>query len=147
MRHTGTSDDPAFVAMWFGGDERADEMREVYVKGLEPAVRDAKYRVKKADSEPHNEWIMNQVLGDIRIAPFVVADFTGHAEGVYYEAGFAKGLGKPVIHTCKASDFREAHFDTKQINHVLWDSPADLRAKLREHIRGTIGEGPVETRA
>lgn len=143
-RRTGTPDDPVFVAMWFGGDERAHEMREVYLKGMEPAVQQAKYRVKKADSEPHNEWIMNQVLGDIRVAPFVVADFTGNAKGVYYEAGFAKGLGKTVIHTCKASDFGEEHFDTKQINHVLWDSPEDLRVKLREHIRGTIGEGPSQ---
>ncbi len=144
-RRTGTPDDPAFVAMWFGGGERADEMREVYVKGMEPAVQGAKYRVKKADSEPHNEWIMNQVLGDIRIAPFVVADFTGNAAGVYYEAGFAKGLGKTVIHTCKKSDFSKAHFDTQQINHVLWDTPEDLRVKLREHIRGTLGEGPVKS--
>lgn len=146
-RRTGTPDDPVFVAMWFGGVDRADEMREVYLKGMEPGVREAKYRVKRADSEPHNEWIMNQVLGDIRIAPFVVADFTGNTPGVYYEAGFARGLGKEVIHTCKKSDFAKAHFDIQQINHVLWESPEDLRVQLCEHIRGTIGVGSVETNA
>ncbi len=32
---------------------------------------------------------------------FMIADFTGHRGGVYFEAGFAHGLGIPVIWTCR----------------------------------------------
>ena len=32
--------------------------------------------------------------------------FTHGDPGAYWEAGFAEGLGKPVIYTCEKDDFR-----------------------------------------
>ena len=121
-------------------------MDALYLKAIEPAIVDAGYHVTRADIEPHNDFIMNQVLGDIRVAPFVVADFTGNRNGVYFEAGFARGLGITVINTSKRSAFENAHFDTKQLNHLLWNEPSELRVKLLQHIRGSIGEGPYMER-
>lgn len=141
-RQTSSPEHPVFVAMWYGDESTSREMDALYEKAIEPALRDAGYHVTRADIEPHNDFIMNQVLGDIRVAPFVVADFTGNRHGVYFEAGFARGLGIPVIHTCKKSAFENAHFDTKQLLHLLWDEPGELREKLLQHIRGSIGEGP-----
>ena len=137
-----SADRPVFVAMWFGDESTKSEMDDLYNHSIEPAIRDAGFRVTRADIEPHNDFIMNQVLGDIRVAPFVVADFTGNRNGVYFEAGFARGLGITVINTSKRSAFENAHFDTKQLNHLLWDKPGELRETLLQHIRGSIGEGP-----
>ena len=47
----------------------------------------------------HVENINDKMLADIRRAQFVVADFTHHPNGVYFEAGFALGLAKLVIWT------------------------------------------------
>ena len=85
---------------------------------------------------------MDKVPGDIKVAPFVVADYTGHRSGVYYEAGLARGLGIPVINTCKESNFGQAHFDTQQLDHLLWETPGDLTEKLFHRIRGIVGVGP-----
>lgn len=68
------------------------------------------------DQVEHNEHIMDKILAMIRIAPFVVADFTHHRNGVYFEAGFAKGLGIPVVSCCRQDEFEKAHCDTKQLN-------------------------------
>jgi len=57
-------------------------------------------------------------------------------DGVYFEAGFARGLNIPVIHTCKEPEFERAHFDTQQLPHLLWSNPAGLRDKLYYWIRG-----------
>jgi len=143
-RGGGSIERPVFVAMWFGntGDKSTTEMRELYELGIRPAVRDAGYRVDRADDVEHNEWIMDQVLGMIRAAPFIVADFTGHRNGVYFEAGFARGLGKTVINCCKESELDKAHFDTKQLNHVLWNKPHDLKDRLCNRIKATVGQGP-----
>jgi len=146
----GSSPDNAvFVAMWFGvrekdneGDRTEEEMRRVYDEGIKLAVEDAGYHAIRVDEVEHNEWIMDQVLGLTRLAPFVVADFTGHRNGVYFEAGFARGLGKTVIQTCEEADLDKAHFDTRQLNHVLWTTPEELREKLYHHIMGSIGPGP-----
>lgn len=129
---------PAFVAMWF-----SEEMVAVSEQAIEPAVIEAGYKVTRSNLEAYDDYIMNKVLGDIQVAPFLVADFTGNRNGVYFEAGFARGLKIPVIHTCKAGDdFEKAHFDIKQINTVVWKEPSELRKKLVAQIRGIVGEGP-----
>jgi nucleoside 2-deoxyribosyltransferase len=135
--------------MWFGVSEKSDptdmttvEMKRIYEKGIRPAVEAAGYRVTRVDLEEFNDCIMDKVLGDIRAAPFVVADFTGHRNGVYLEAGFARGLGHPVIQTCAESHMDKAHFDTRHLNHICWKDASDLRERLLQRIRGTIGVGP-----
>lgn len=134
---------PVFVAMWFGKEEAEKrEMMALYENGIAPGVRKAGYRVTRVDLEEHNDYVMDKVIGLIRTAPFVVADFTGHRNGVYFEAGLARGYGLSVINCCKKTAFEDAHFDTQQLNHILWDSPEDLQKRLELRIRSSIGEGP-----
>lgn len=140
-RSRPSADNPAFVAMWYGGRERRDEMNAVY-GAIRAGVRRAGYNVTRADLEEHNEYVMNKILGDIRVAPFVVAEFTNHRNGVYFEAAFAKGLGSEVICCCRDGELRDAHFDTKQLNHILWESPDDLAERLSGRILGVLGRGP-----
>lgn len=135
-------ENPAFVAMWFGGMDEKSNMDTAFREAIQPAIERAGYRATRVDLAEHNDWIMDKVLGDIRLAPFVVADFTKHRNGVYFEAGFARGLGIPVIHTCRQGDFHEAHFDTTQLNHIVWSTPQELGERLYNRIRGTIGQGP-----
>jgi hypothetical protein len=47
-------------------------------------------------------------------------------------------MGKPVIYTCHSKDFKELHFDTRQLNHIKWTKPQDLREQLTARIRGTV---------
>ena len=77
--------------------------------------------------------IMFDMKGDL-----LVADFTGQRAGVYFEAGFALGLGLPVIWTCNEEDKDALHFDTRQFNHILWTCEADLFQKLKRRIEATI---------
>jgi nucleoside 2-deoxyribosyltransferase len=67
-----------------------------------------------------------------------VADFTLHKAGVYFESGFALGLGIPVIWTCREDELVKTHFDTRQYNHVVWKDEQDLFEKLKRRIEATI---------
>lgn len=139
----GDPKNPAFVAMSFGiGPAGEAEMDRVFKEAIRPALLEAGYLAVRVDSAEYNDWIMDKVLADIRVAPFVVADCTNHRNGVYFEAGFARGLGKPVIHTCRLDDFANAHFDIQQLNHIRWGTPDELRTKLRYRVLGTLGRGP-----
>lgn len=141
-RGASAPENPVFVAMWFGdADERA-VMDALFQKAIQPAIAKAGYNVTRVDRAEHNDWIMDKVLADIRLAPFVVADFTGNRNGVYFESGFARGLGTPVINTCRTDDFDKAHFDTKQLNHILWNTADELRERLYNRIINTVGLGP-----
>ena len=64
---------------------------------------------------------------------------------MYYEAGFADGLEIPVIRTCRKGGENDLAFDTRQYNHILWETPEDLRRALRNRIGATIGDGPGVT--
>jgi len=132
---------PVFVAMWFGDAENKAEMDGVWSE-IRGACVATGWKAIRANSEPHSDFIMNKVLGDIRRSPFVIADFTRNRNGVYLEAGFARGLGIPVVHTCKAEDFGKAHFDIKQINTIKWTTVGGLREGVTQWIRATMGEGP-----
>jgi nucleoside 2-deoxyribosyltransferase len=58
--------------------------------------------------------------------------------GVYFEAGFAMGLGKLVIWTCHEDDVEKLHFDTRQYNHIVWTDATDLKEKLMLRIEATL---------
>ena len=130
----------AFIAMWFD-----PSMEEVYSDGIEPAVEAAGYESVRIDRKPHNNNIVNEIIATIRRSRFLVADFThdesGVRGGVYYEAGFAHGLGIPVIFTCRKDT--KVHFDTDQFFRIIWDDPKKLKEELRDHISATIGDGPL----
>lgn len=128
-----------FVAMWFH-----DEMVEVYEAGLEEGIRRAGYESVRVDKVEHVNRIDDEIIRQINQSKFVVADFTGHRAGVYFEAGYALGKGLPVIWTCKKSDVDQLHFDIRQFNCIDWDEPADLAARLFARVEALLGPGPVK---
>lgn len=128
--------DRAFVAMWFD-----ETMTAAYSSGIEPALRESGYvgpfRVDdpkhdaRADDEDFEPKIDDRIIAEIRRARFLIADVTGARPAVYFEAGFAQGLNTPIIWTCRRD---RAHadmcFDTRQIGHIIWGDPDDLRERL-----------------
>ena len=125
-----------FVAMWFD-----TSMTNIYQNAIAPAIEDAGYTPYRVDEDNHNNMIDNQIIAQIRQSHFIIADFTSEIDkprgGVYYEAGFAHGLGKEVIWTCRADVIDHIHFDTCQYNHIIWNEN-DLKA-LYDGIYNSIG--------
>ena len=138
---TNTDSSKAFIAMWFD-----DTMADAWEGGFKLAIRKAGYEPMRIDHKEHINKIDDEIIGEIRRARFLVADFThgesGARGGVYYEAGFAHGLDIPVIFTCRADMFENLHFDTRQFNHIEWKDPEELKGKLANRIAAVIGDGP-----
>lgn len=128
----------AFVAMWF--DKKLDP---AFTDGIEPALRACGYDPLRVDSVQHNGKIDDRIIAEIRRSGLVIADFTGHRGGVYFEAGFGLGLGIPVIWTCREDEIGKAHFDTRQYNHITWTTPAQLQERLRARIEATLPTRPA----
>jgi hypothetical protein len=123
-----------FVAMSFDAS-----LDNVFDLGISLAVTDAGFPLPmRIDRKHHNNQITDEIIAAVRDAHFVIADFTGNRAGVYYEAGFARGLGRPVIYCCRDLDVKNLHFDTKIISHVVWSDVLELRKKLAERIKTTI---------
>lgn len=137
---------PAFVAMPFGksADGSAQRQLALFEEIIRPAIRSAGYDAKRADTVEHNNYVMDQVMADIRRAPFLVADISIPNLGVYYESGFAVGLNIPVITCCEESKDMEVHFDIAQKNQVRWGTHQELGKRLTNRILGSIGKGPID---
>lgn len=127
-----------FCAMSF--DEK---LLPAWEMAIEPAIKNAGYEPKRVDKHPHNDGVVDEIISLIRRSRFVISDLTNHRNGVYFEAGFAKGLGINVIFTCKESDLENTHFDVKHFNVLLWSPEKydDFSEKLKYRIEGTLGRG------
>lgn len=126
-----------FVAMWFD-----ESMNTAFLEGFKPALEATGYRPFRVDMREHNGKIDDLIIAEIRKSGLLVADFTGQRGGVYFEAGFAMGLGIPVIWTCRSDDVEKLHFDTRQYNHIAWTDAADLKEKVQLRIEASLPNRP-----
>lgn len=114
-------------------------MDEIWSKGIKLAIEDSgKYEARRIDVVQHNNKICDEIIAEIKKSDFVVADFTGQRGGVYFEAGFAQGLGKPVIWCVQEKELANLHFDTRQFNHISYKNENDLFTKLSARIAATL---------
>jgi nucleoside 2-deoxyribosyltransferase len=135
-----------FIAMKFD-----DSMKEIQ-QAIEQAISDAGYIPQIMNKHQHNGQVIPEMLYQIRMSDFLVADLTGNRGGVYFEAGYALGLKKEVIFTVNQNilddeegippqDRRNSpHFDVAQYNQIRYTSPEDLTQKLKDRIVATVGD-------
>lgn len=103
-------------------------------KGLKQGIEDSGNIPYFIDKDVYNENMIVHLFKQIEQCRFMVADFTTQNTGVYYEAGYARALGKTTIFTCRADDFENVHFDIQQIHFIIWKDSDDLAKKLTDYI-------------
>lgn len=141
LRFRPTAKDQGFVAMSFDPD-----IRYVYDTALSPAILAAQYKPVIMSDVEHAELIDDRMVAEIRRSRFMVAEFTRQRQNVYFEAGFARGLGMPVFWVCKsipaeAPKEERLHFDTAHFAFIMWDNPQELQVRLQRRIEHEIGRG------
>lgn len=137
-----------FVSMAF--NEGTKQTREAIRSG----IIDAGYSPEFIDEIIHNHQIMPEMFRLIRECRFLIMDVSDPNYGAYYEAGYALGLGKEVIISCKEEVFTKKyeteeekrlekymkpHFDIAQKQLLIWKDYEDLTHKLSEWIKSIIG--------
>jgi nucleoside 2-deoxyribosyltransferase len=100
-----------------------------------------KIKPLRVDRVEHNEDIDDKIFSLIKESDICIADLTNARPSVYYEAGFASGLGKPVVYISKADHFRprendrfgnfRIHFDLQMKNIIRWSTPNN---KFKEQL-------------
>jgi nucleoside 2-deoxyribosyltransferase len=138
-----------------------DEDDALWANGIKSGIEAAGWTAVRADKEDHTDRIDDWILNQISKAAFVVADTTENNPGVCFEAGYAQGLGVPVIWTTREDmtkpgsadseangdhgqeEDHQLHFDLRQYNHLTWapGKQADLADDLEQRIRHKVGDG------
>ena len=170
IKKPGGDSRQCFVAMWF-----KPELNSVYEEAIKPAIEftedgedSPRFEAVKIDNVEHVNDINDEIIAQIRRSRFMVCDLTGYRGGVYFEAGFAYGLGLDVIYTCREDWTKEeilkdktgndvttlydnsgneiqikkegVHFDLAHRNRIIWspDDLEDFRIKLENRIKAVI---------
>lgn len=139
LQRAHVSSNYAFFARQF---KNAD-LDKVYESCLRPAVQQTGFDLRTV---PQRAGPIDAIIeDDIRRCKFLIADLSDDNAGAYWEAGFAEGLGKPVIYLCrKTVDGKEkkTHFDTDHRHTVRWDlssldeTAQQLKAVIRNSLLG-----------
>lgn len=140
LEELGTNNDSntIFIAFHF-----TNEMKEQFESTIKNAVADASdnkleaVRVSSSTTD-YDTKIDDELIGMIKSSKAVIADFTGQRNAVYYEAGYAMGLGIPIIWTCKESDAEKLSFDTRQYPHIIWKDKDDLYNQVVNRLKAKI---------
>jgi hypothetical protein len=111
------------------------EYIDVFDSCLEACER-FRFEAVRTDESVSSEPILPRILKGIRNSAFVIADVTELSSNVFYEVGYAKGLGKEVILIAKKGT--ELPFDLKDLPTFFWETQRDLKKGLEERIEGVV---------
>jgi len=132
----------AFMAMQYNEPELESIVENVF----RDAIRQTGFDLFILRDHPKAGLIDDRLRAEIRAARFLIADLTHGNAGAYWEAGYAEGLGKPVIYTCEKKVFEDSksrpHFDTNHHQTVLWDAerPEIAAKELQATICASLPE-------
>ncbi len=125
-----------FIVMPF--KEEYDELYTVY----KTVCNDFGFEAVRTDKVFTLEKILPRILNGIRHSAFVIADVTETSPNVFYEIGFAEGLGRPIITTAKTGT--KLPFDIADTPVTFWNTLDELKSKLEpmiNEVKTGLGKG------
>jgi hypothetical protein len=126
-----------FVVMPF-----SPEYRDLYELGIKAACEKIGANCSRVDEQIFLESILDRIYRKIQEADFVIADLSDQGNpNVYYETGYAHGIGKRVILLTK--DAQKIPFDLRHYPHLVYQSISDAKQKLERTLSKLI-ENPNE---
>lgn len=138
LQHGENTYRKAFMAMKFGEDNLNTILDNIF----KPAIQQTGFELQILSDAPKAGLIDDRLRVEIQASDFIIADLTHDNLGAYWEAGYAEGLGKPVIYTCEKTKFEEdkTHFDTNHHLTIVWDSenPQLAGEDLKATVRATL---------
>lgn len=115
-----------------------DELYNLYKE----VCKNSGFKAVRTDKVLSLDKILPRIIQGIRNSAFVIADVTETSPNVFYEIGFAEGLGRPVIATAKVDT--KLPFDLVDTPVTFWSSLDDLKSKLGpliNEVKISLGKG------
>lgn len=110
-----------------------EDVDAVYDSCVVPTLNRLSIQPLRVDRIEHNDDIDNKIMDLLVACDLALVDLTYARPSVYFEAGYAAGLSKPVVYTARSDHFRardddpagllRVHFDLQMKNIVAWTKP------------------------
>jgi hypothetical protein len=125
----------AFIAMPIDSDN--DQLVDV-LEAIKMAAAECGITAERIDEVESNQRITNRILESINKAEFVIVDLTNERPNVFFEAGFAHGLGKLPIYVARAGT--TIHFDIKDYPIITFRNMKQLKEGITKRLIALTGE-------
>jgi hypothetical protein len=126
-----TNSPQCFVVMQF-----TEEYNALYREVIQPTCEAFHYKVIRADDTYTSGLIINDITRSIQDASIVIADITPDNPNVFYEVGFAHGIGKTTI--LLSDKKRKLPFDVSAFRTLFYDNTiagkTEVEARLKKHL-------------
>jgi hypothetical protein len=123
----------AFVVMPM--DKNDHQLIDV-LEAIKAGARECSITAERIDDDERNERVTDRILEAIRKAEFVIVDLTNERPNVFFEAGYAHGLGKIPIYV--AREGTHLHFDIKDYPVITFRNMKELRGGLAKRLVALI---------
>jgi len=131
--------DYAFIAMAMNPD---DPQLEDILDAIKDGAATCGVSAERVDEAQTNARITDRMLDSIHKAEFVVVDLSFARPNVYYEAGYAQGLGKTPVYVARAGT--DIHFDLRDYPVIFYPNMRFLKSALADRLRA-ISSGRKQT--
>ena len=126
-----------------------DDVDAIYDHAILPVLKIQKLIPTRVDRVEHNDDIDDRIFTLINQSQLCIADLTHARPSVYYEAGYAFGIGKPVIYIARQDHLHprendpsgnlKVHFDLQMKNIIPWTKPNQtFRERLGSRIQHVL---------
>ncbi len=126
-----------FIAIWFPEDGSMDQS----ITAIEEGIRESGYAPICIKDKYFSERIMDKALAEIRKSRFVIIDLTGNRNSVFFEAGFAHGLGIEAIYIYRdLPEETSLEFYVKHYQCYKYNDHNELKDLIKNAIMARIGK-------
>ncbi len=111
---------------------------------INPVCQSCGFSVERVDQINDSDSITQTIIDKLLSADLVIADISGHNPNVFYEMGYRKCTGKPIIHL--KSKGENLPFDVNTIRTFEYDlTDLDSVDAIKERLQQTISAISFET--
>lgn len=138
VRNIRTSDSPSicFVVMQF-----TPEYNSLYSEVIRPTCEKKGYKVIRADDFYNCGMIIEDVTRSIKESAVIVADVTPDNANVFYELGYAHGIGKDTILLCDRKR-EKLPFDISGFRTIFYENSIagkrQIEERLEQHLENLV---------
>lgn len=127
-----------FMAMKF-----EDNAKHFVNTHLKPLTQKLGFDLKLLDEIISEESLIDDKLRvEIKKSRLLICDLTHGNQGAYWEAGYAEGLGIPVLYICSKTAFNskttKPHFDVNHQEIFTWADEESSIADFKEQLKAKI---------
>ncbi len=148
-----------FIAMPFGDETEKDHFNRVY-DAIKSSIESNGLTPYRIDNDHHIDRIDSKILSEIQNSRAVIVDLSHSNKttkppfgktgddlkraisnaNVYFEAGYAYALGKPVFYICNTDDFENRAFDLATFNCLPYSPTRDELKDLSSALQARLAE-------